>query len=200
MTETRRAVPKGAALFIFLHADPLCTQAPPRRSSFSAARMAAGPCSGHLISSRTSIQRRTFPRIHARPFVTFPRDLRHGRRLQPEHLSRRPPAPCAHRCVSSQRDRHSEELATARAARRKVVPEDQASARLLHDRHGAGIRRSNVPSAFRGVKKQPAVFRRSACVHCRGTSAPPFNSVQVSGCARKPGCGCGRRESCGTAG
>lgn len=93
MTETRRAVPKGAALFIFLHADPLCTQAPPRRSSFSAARMAAGPCSGHLISSRTSIQRRTIPRIHARPFVTFPRDLRHGRRLQPEHLSRRPPLP-----------------------------------------------------------------------------------------------------------
>ena len=76
MTETRRAVPKGAALFISLF--------------LPVSRLSS--CSTHLISSRSRPQRlrRTFLRVRACPSFTFPWDPRHGRRLQPEHLSRRP--------------------------------------------------------------------------------------------------------------
>ena len=84
MTETRRAVPKGAALFISLFL-PVS-----RLSSCSAARPTRSPLL--LISSRSRPQRlrRTFLRVRACPSFTFPWDPRHGRRLQPEHLSRRP--------------------------------------------------------------------------------------------------------------
>ena len=64
---------------------------PHANTSMPPARPAA-PCSTHLISSRSRPQRlrRTFLRVRACPSFTFPRDPRHGRRLQPEHLSRRP--------------------------------------------------------------------------------------------------------------
>lgn len=165
MTETRRAVPKGAALFIslFLHADPPCTQAPPRLSSFRAARMTRRPLllTSHLLPLPHLYTAKDLPaRSSARQTTATGTPLS------------APPLPCAHRCGSSQRDRHGEEVATARAASRKVVQGDQACARLLHERHDQTcIRRSKGPSAFRGLKK-PAVFRRSACVHCRGNLRP----------------------------
>lgn len=147
MTETRRAVPKGAALFISLFL-PVS-----RLSSCSAARPIRSPLlhAPHLLPLPPPETAKDLPACPRLPILHLPagssarQTTATGTPLSP------PPLPCAHRRSSSQRDRHGEELT-------RLVKEIRARrssiCRLLHERHDqAGIRRSNVSSAFRSLKK-----------------------------------------------
>ena len=106
MTETRRAVPKGAALFISLFL-PVS-----RLSSCSAARPIRSPLlhAPHLLPLPPPETAKDLPACPRLPILHLPagssarQTTATGTPLSP------PPLPCAHRRSSSQRDRHGEEL------------------------------------------------------------------------------------------